>query len=136
MLLLEVYNGSNNGLACSPTVAAQLAHVRRRATVTSRYCDALRPTHYTAIGERSYDWIDDEAKSWLRGYQQIASVTDEGALEWAVREAQSRMWMDRLEATVEAHILPAAHVRERCTIPGISARTAYFCRDNLLSHFL
>jgi hypothetical protein len=83
------------------------------------------------IGERPYDWIDDEAKGWLGGYQQIASVTDEGALEWAVREAQSRIWIDRLEATIEAHILPAAHVRERCTIPGISARTAYLCRDKV-----
>ena len=87
--------------------------------------------HVLGIGERPYDWIDDEAKGWLGGYQQIASVTDEGALEWAVREAQSRMWIDRLEATVEAHILPAAHVRERCTIPGISARTAYLCRDKV-----
>ena len=70
-------------------------------------------------------------KGWLGGYQQIASVTDEGALEWAVREAQKRMWVDRLEAMVEAHVLPAAHVRERCTIPGISARTAYLCRDKV-----
>jgi formate-dependent phosphoribosylglycinamide formyltransferase (GAR transformylase) len=87
--------------------------------------------HVLGIGERPYDWIDDEAKGWLGGYQQIASVTDESALEWAVRNAQSRMWIDRLEATVEAHILPAAHVRERCTIPGISARTAYLCRDKV-----
>src|ERR687893_230159 len=71
------------------------------------------------------------AKGWLGSYQQIASVTDEGALEWAVRDAQRRMWIDRLEATVEAHILPAAHVRERCKIPGISARTAYLCRDKV-----
>ena len=31
------------------------------------------------------------------------------------------MWIDRLEATVEAHILPAAHVRERCTIRAFGA---------------
>jgi hypothetical protein len=53
--------------------------------------------HVLGIGERPYDWIDDEAKGWLGGYQQIASVTDEGGLEWAVREAQSRMWINRLE---------------------------------------
>ena len=87
--------------------------------------------HIIGIGERPYDWIDNEAKGWLAGYQQIASVTDEGALEWAVRQAQSHIWVDRLEATIEAHILPAAHVRERCTIPGISARTAYLCRDKV-----
>ena len=83
------------------------------------------------IGERPYDWLDGETRGWLAGYQQIESVTNEGALEWAVREAQSRFWVDRLEATVEAHILPAAHVRERTGIPGISARTAYLCRDKV-----
>src|SRR5688572_26003713 len=83
------------------------------------------------VGDRPYEWLDDELKGWLAGYQQIASVTDEGALEWAVRELQKRVWIDRLEAVVEAHVLPAAHVRERCTIPGISARTAYLCRDKV-----
>ena len=83
------------------------------------------------IGERPYDWLDDETKGWLRGYQQIESVTNEGALEWAVREAQKKFWVDRLEATVEAHILPVAHVRERTCIPGVSSRTAYLCRDKV-----
>lgn len=83
------------------------------------------------IGERPGDWLDVETRSWLKDYQQIASVTDEGALAWAVQDAQSRFWVDRLEVTVEAHILPVAHVRERCTIPGISARTAYLCRDKV-----
>jgi formate-dependent phosphoribosylglycinamide formyltransferase (GAR transformylase) len=83
------------------------------------------------IGERPYDWLDDETKGRLAGYQQIESVTNEGALEWAVREAQSRFWVDRLEATVEAHTLPAAHVRERTHIPGMSARATYLCRDKV-----
>jgi hypothetical protein len=83
------------------------------------------------VGDRPYEWLDDELKSWLGGYQQIKSVTDEGALEWAVREAQKHMWIDRLEAVVEAHVMAAAHVRERCTIPGISARTAFLCRDKV-----
>ncbi len=83
----------------------------------------------TGIGERDFGELDDDLRSWLHFYQRIGSVTDEGALEWAVREAQGRGWIDRLEATVEAHILPAAHVRERCTIPGTSARTAWLCRD-------
>ncbi len=83
------------------------------------------------IGERPHDWLDDETKSWLRGYQQIESVTNEAALEWAVREAQKNFWVDRLEATVEAHILPVAHVRERTGIPGVSSRTAYLCRDKV-----
>src|SRR5262249_28672459 len=40
-----------------------------------------------------------------------------------------KLWVDRLEATIEAHTLPAAQVREACTIPGTSVRTAWLCRD-------
>jgi formate-dependent phosphoribosylglycinamide formyltransferase (GAR transformylase) len=87
--------------------------------------------HVLGVGDRPYDWLDDELKGWLGDYQQIASVTDEGALEWAARQFQSRMWVDRLEAVVEAHVMPAAHVRERCDIPGTSTRTAYLCRDKV-----
>lgn len=92
---------------------------------------AATGAHVLGIGERPYDWMDAETRSQLGGYQQISSVTDEGALEWAVREAQKIMWIDRLEATVEAHILPAAHVRERTGIPGTTSRTAYLCRDKV-----
>ena len=83
------------------------------------------------IGERPYEWLDEETRSWLGSYQQISSVTDEAALEWAVRQAQEIQWVDRMEAVVEAHVLPAAHVRERCDIPGTTSRTAYLCRDKV-----
>lgn len=83
------------------------------------------------IGERPYEWLDEETRGYLGSYQQIGSVTDEGALEWAVRKAQSEVWVDRLEAVVEAHVMPAAHVRERCHIPGTTSRTAYLCRDKV-----
>jgi D-alanine-D-alanine ligase-like ATP-grasp enzyme len=83
------------------------------------------------IGERPYDWLDDETRQRLTHYQQIESVTNEGALEWAVRDAQSRVWIDRMEATIEAHTLPVARVRERCGIPGVSSRTTYLCRDKV-----
>jgi hypothetical protein len=42
---------------------------------------------------------------------------------------QSRVQVDRLEATIEAHVEAAAAVRERCGIPGTSSYTAYLCRD-------
>ena len=83
------------------------------------------------IGDRPSDWLDGELKSWLAGYEQVGSVTDENALYDAVRRIQAREWVDRLEATIETHILPVAKVREACTIPGISARTAYLCRDKV-----
>jgi phosphoribosylaminoimidazole carboxylase (NCAIR synthetase) len=85
----------------------------------------------TGIGERPFDWLDNEITSWLAGYEQVASVTDERALYQAVRRVQDREWVDRLEATIEAHVLPTAKVREACTIPGISVRTAYLCRDKV-----
>ena len=81
------------------------------------------------IGERPKDWLDGQMKQWLFDYIQVRSVVDESALEEAVKFVQSKMWVDRLEATVEAHIMPTAHVRERRGIPGTSVRTAYLCRD-------
>ncbi|HUV20212.1 MAG TPA: ATP-grasp domain-containing protein [Gammaproteobacteria bacterium] len=83
------------------------------------------------IGERPYDWFDDELKGWLAAYEQISSVTDEAALEAAVRRVQAREWVDRLEATVEAHVLTAAKVREATGIPGLSAQAAFLCRDKV-----
>jgi len=83
----------------------------------------------TGIGEAPLEALDGELKSWLHGYEQVPSVVDEGALHDAVCRVQSREWVDRLEATVEAHIMAAAHVREACEIPGTTSRTAWLCRD-------
>ena len=51
-------------------------------------------------------------------YHQVPNVVDVGAMTDAVRWIQDKLWVDRLEATIEAHTLAAAQVRERCTIPG------------------
>ena len=83
----------------------------------------------TAIGEAPARSLPAEVKRWLHGYEQVSSVVHEPALYEAVRRVQAREWVDRLEATVEAHILPVAHVREACEIPGTSTRTAFLCRD-------
>jgi hypothetical protein len=83
----------------------------------------------TGIGERPLEVLDHELKEWLYKYERVASVTNEGALRAAVERTQAREWVDRMEATVEAHILPAARVREACGIPGTSVRTAFLCRD-------
>ena len=81
------------------------------------------------ISEYDYDHYDDELKSWIDWHYRVGSVTDEAALEWAVRQAQRHTWVDRLECTIESHVLPVAQVRERCGIPGTSARAAFLCRD-------
>ena len=42
----------------------------------------------TGVGERPFDWLDDETRGCLVGYEQVASVTDERALYEAVRRVQ------------------------------------------------
>lgn len=81
------------------------------------------------IGERPEDHLDDEVQHWLHAYVQVRSVVHEPSLLEAVRFVQDKLWVDRLEATIEAHILPAAKVREMVGIPGTTTRTAYLCRD-------
>jgi formate-dependent phosphoribosylglycinamide formyltransferase (GAR transformylase) len=83
----------------------------------------------TALGEAPAHSLDAELRGWLHGYEEVRSVVHEPALAAAVRAAQEREWVDRLEATVEAHVMAAAHVREQLHIPGTTSRTAYLCRD-------
>lgn len=82
-----------------------------------------------AIGETHQDALDAQLRDWLFDYIQVPNVCDESAMIQVVKHVQSKMWVDRLEATIEAHIMPIAKVREACTIPGISVATSYLCRD-------
>src|SRR3954452_19166040 len=81
------------------------------------------------VGDRPADWLDDDLRSWMVHYHQVPDVTDVGVMTDAVRWIQDKVWVDRLEATIESHTLAAAQVRENCTIPGTSVRTAWLCRD-------
>lgn len=81
------------------------------------------------IGERPREYLNDEVAGYLAHYVQVQSVVHEPSLLEAVRGIQGKVWVDRLEATVEAHIMAAARVREACGIPGTSVHTAYLCRD-------
>src|SRR3954452_12307168 len=81
------------------------------------------------IGESPEEHLDDELKSWMVHYHRVPNVVDVGVMTDAVRWLQDKLWIDRLEATIEAHTLTAAEVRETCTIPGTSLRTAWLCRD-------
>jgi hypothetical protein len=83
----------------------------------------------TGIGERPKDSLDEGSRRWLTHYEQVPNVCDEGVLAEKVRWLQAKLPVDRLEATVEAHILPTARVREACGIAGTSVRTAFLCRD-------
>lgn len=81
------------------------------------------------IGERPQDYLDGDVKAWLSEYVQVRSVVHEPSLLEAVKMVQGKVWVDRLEATVEAHIMAAANVRDATGIPGTSPETAFLCRD-------
>jgi carbamoylphosphate synthase large subunit len=81
------------------------------------------------LGESPADALDGELKGWLHHYEQVPSVTDVAAMTDAVRWVQDKLWVDRIESTIEAHTLATAQVREACAIPGTSVRTAWLCRD-------
>ncbi|MEZ4449829.1 MAG: hypothetical protein R3B09_10160, partial [Nannocystaceae bacterium] len=98
----------------------QKQFVRALATVGARV---------TGIGEADVNYLPNDLKGWLDGYEQVRSVCDEESVLAAVRRVQRREWVDRLEATIESHILPVARVREASGIPGLSVRTAILCRD-------
>src|ERR1700728_1045508 len=83
----------------------------------------------TGIGERPRSALDSELQHWLFHYEQIGNVTNEAEVEKTVRWLQEKVRVDRLEAVIEAHVMAAARVRERCGIPGTSTRTTFLCRD-------
>jgi len=83
----------------------------------------------TGIGERPVEALPDELKHQMIHYEKVGNVTDEGEMVAAVRRIQGHLPVDRMEATVEAHVLPVAKVREECGIPGTSVRTTWICRD-------
>ena len=96
-----------------------------------RFVQALREVgaDVVGVGETPQEWLEDEVRDALVGYYKVDNVTDVHQLDAAVRWAESRMWVDALESTVESHQLAAAHVREHRGIPGTSVRTTWLCRD-------
>jgi hypothetical protein len=96
-----------------------------------RFVHALASVGANVIGiGESDEWaLGDELRGAMGGYYKVGSVTNVDEMADAVRFIQSRLWVDRLEATVEAHTMPAAQVREATGIPGTSVRTTWLCRD-------
>ncbi len=97
----------------------------------ARFVEALSAVgaRVTGIGEAPLTALPASTRERLYGYEQVRTVVHEGAVMEAVKRCQARGWVDRLEATVEAHISPIARVREACGIPGTSVKTAFLCRD-------
>ena len=118
-------------LSSSPSCTWSLYPSRASRTTRSSSSRALHDVGATVIGigERPKDWLDGDVAGWLSHYEQVPSVVDEGRLHEVVRGLQQHLEIHRLEATVEAHVMAAARVREACGIPGTSERTAFLCRD-------
>jgi hypothetical protein len=97
----------------------------------SKFVEALHSVGaaVTGIGEVPIEAVPRSIKEKLVHYEQVQSVVHEPSLLAAVQRIQKRGWVDRLEATIEAHIMPVSRVREACGIPGTSVRTAFLCRD-------
>ncbi|MDN5790385.1 MAG: ATP-grasp domain-containing protein [Micrococcales bacterium] len=81
------------------------------------------------IGESEEGHLGDELRGAMRGYYRVGSVTNVDEMNEAVQHFQRYVWIDALEATVEAHTMAAAQVREARHIPGTSVRTTWLCRD-------
>lgn len=83
----------------------------------------------TGIGERPREALSDDLRRWLTHYEQVPSVVDADRVASVVGAVNERLRVDRLEATVEAHVLAAAQVREAFGISGTSVKTTWLCRD-------
>ena len=89
--------------------------------------------YVTGIIDSSIQYVDSEVKSYLDAYEEVPSVTSLEAVTQAVQRIQKRgPWVHYLEAAIEAHVLVAAQVRERCGIPGLPYKVTELCRDKLL----
>ncbi len=87
----------------------------------------------TGIGDLKAQHLDPELLHLLDGYEFVAHLGDEDAMVEAVTRIQKRgPWVDRLEATVEAHMLGVSRVRARTGIPGLSVDQVTLCRDKFV----
>jgi hypothetical protein len=87
----------------------------------------------TGIGDMDARGLDPELRELLDGYEVVGNVTDEAQLTDAVRRIQKRgPWVDRLESTIESHMLATAHARAACRIPGLTPAQVNLCRDKLV----
>jgi ATP-grasp domain len=96
-----------------------------------RFVHALASVGATVIGvgESHEHDLGGDLRDAMGGYYRVSSVVNVPEMVEAVRFIQSKLWVDRLEATVEAHTMPAAQVREATGIPGTSVHTTWLCRD-------
>lgn len=100
-------------------------------TYQKRFVLALKAVgaQVSGIGDSPEHELPSDVKQALNNYYQITNVTDATALTECVKYIQSLGWVDRLEATIESHMLAAALTREACNIPGMNYQQTLICRD-------
>jgi carbamoylphosphate synthase large subunit len=81
------------------------------------------------IGERPKSALDDSLRSWLSHYEQVGNVTRVSEVVSVLKRLRKWTRVDRLEATIEAHVSAAADLRAEFGIPGTSQKTTFLCRD-------
>src|SRR5207245_11748336 len=81
------------------------------------------------LGESSAEVLDEQLKGWLHHYEQVPAVTDVEAMTGQVRRVQDRVWVDRMEARIDALTVDTEHVRQYCSIPDTSAQDSWLGLD-------
>ncbi len=87
----------------------------------------------TGIVDHPIEQVDPQVLELLDACEFVDNVTDPEALTEATRRIQERgTWVDRIEATIESHVLPAAIARQMGGIPGPTPEQVELCRDKFV----
>lgn len=84
----------------------------------------------TGLGDTKPEYLDSEIRGMIDAYVYVPTLADEDAVFDAVRKIQrAGPWVHHFEATIEAHMITCAKVRERAGIPGLPFEVIERCRD-------
>jgi formate-dependent phosphoribosylglycinamide formyltransferase (GAR transformylase) len=81
------------------------------------------------IGDWDFYQLDDQLRRWLYWYERVPDMKDEEAIAAAAKKIHSMGAVDRLEATIEAQMIPAAKARMELGIAGQTLEEVELCRD-------
>ncbi len=84
----------------------------------------------SAVGMTAAERLSPAARHLLDGYRGCDRLLEVDALQRAANELATPAF-DRIETIDEPLVEPAAVLRERCGVPGLTLRTATLCRDKV-----
>ena len=85
----------------------------------------------SAIGQKPKDQLSETVRPLLDRYETVSNITDGQCVVAAAEQLARNTTFDRVETIDEPLVIPAAMVRERLSIPGLSVHTAKLCRDKV-----